>query len=383
MTRLRLPEASAFWMAGQLSLLAVSIAIWKPQPIHILELYQIEGNSQCVQALQGLGAGERGQPLRHLQKHLQQISPHTVIHRMKVRVTDQKSVRPKKEELQAILAIEADGRLQPQRLEDALRGWNASTVAPSEKDSPDPLADKQKRWATWKRDIAQHQLMLLATSVDRPEVRKIASSASLASFETSGGSADQAVSTASPEQQWRHLLEEASMQLPAMSPTATNFATPSTSEAFVCRSAGCWLPRPPPSFYGPPAAVSWNLAGGERLEVESHGPDRSNRWDCFRLADWNPSKSPPTNCQLKNGTWATRRDGGWRQFTMLFHFCSSPRQSSTQLGDGSFSPSPSRHSRRCWNGGEPNEQGRRIHPLLSFALTPTCRIDQLRIVSIQ
>lgn len=228
-------------MAGQLSLLAVSIAIWKPQPIHILELYQIEGNSQCVQALQGLRAGERGQPLRHLQKHLQQISPHTVIHRMKVRVTDQKSVRPKKEELQAILAIEADGRLQPQRLEDALRGWNASTVAPSEKDSPDPLADKQKRWATWKRDIAQHQLMLLATSVDRPEVRKIASSASLASFETSGGSADQAVSTASPEQQWRHLLEEASMQLPAMSPTATNFATPSTSEAFVCRSAG-WQP---------------------------------------------------------------------------------------------------------------------------------------------
>ena len=49
-----MPGASPLWMAGLLTLWAASIAIWKPQPIHILELYQVEGGSHLVHALKGL-----------------------------------------------------------------------------------------------------------------------------------------------------------------------------------------------------------------------------------------------------------------------------------------------------------------------------------------
>lgn len=236
-----MPGASPLWMAGLLTLWAASIAIWKPQPIHILELYQVEGGSHLVHALKGLETAEASQSLRHLQKHLQQVSPYTPVHRIRVRVVERKGGRPNQEGLRAILAIEADGRLERQRLEDALRGWNANPATPSQVISTDPHSDKRKRWATWKRDIAQHQLMLLSASADRPEIRKITSAASLASFQTTDGSSDHPVAMASPEQQWTHLLEEASSQIPAISLHANDLPSLPHQDSVACRSAS-WQP---------------------------------------------------------------------------------------------------------------------------------------------
>jgi hypothetical protein len=241
MSRLRIPGASALSIASLLTLWAVAIAIWKPQPIHILELHQIEGPSQLVQALKGLEPKEAAPSLRHLQKHLQQINPNMSIHRMKVRVTQQNADRPNREGSRAILAVEADGRLDPQRLEMALRGWNADSAPSPQNDSIDPLADKLKRWSSWKHDIARHQLMLLSASVDRPQIRKIASAASLASYPTSDSSSDSTDSIPSPELQWRQLLEETSTQVPDAAPSAPNLPYSTNQEALVCRSAS-WHP---------------------------------------------------------------------------------------------------------------------------------------------
>lgn len=238
MSRLRISGASALSLVSLLTLWAVAIALWKPQPIHLLELYQIEGGPQLVDAMKGIETAESSRPLLRLQKHLQQISPNHAIHRIKVRVIERKSGTPNQVASRAILAVEADGRLELQRLQEALRGWNADSGTPLGMDSTDPSDDKQKRWAAWKRDIARHQLMLLSASVDRPEVRKIASATSMASYQTSDVSQDQSVSPASPEQQWKNLLEESSTPLAAASPDTTNVPIPSHQAEVVCRSAG-------------------------------------------------------------------------------------------------------------------------------------------------
>jgi hypothetical protein len=322
MSKLRIPGASAVSLAGLLTLWAIAIAIWKPQPIHMLEIYQIEGGSQLIQAMKRLDAAEPGHALLHLQKHLQQINPNTSIHRIKIRVTQRNADRPNQEVLRAILAVEADRRLELGRLQDALRGWNNDSETTLRTDSSDPLADKQKRWAAWKRDIANHQLMLLSASVDRPHVRKVASTPSLASYQTPNGSPELTTSTESPEQQWMNLLEESSKLLPGSSQTESTLVTPDQQETVVCRSA-IWHPvAGPVRFDRLLAAIAtplllwatyrWLLQLGKYRATRSRGPwTRSlqsmgllslGRLECEENNAW-PPKSPRN--------WNLGRAAGW------------------------------------------------------------------------
>jgi len=317
MSRLRIPRASARSIAGLLTLWAVAIATWKPQPIHILELYQIEGGSQLVQAMKGLEPTDAALSLRHLQKQLQQFNLNTSIHRMKVRVPQPNANRPNQEGLRAIVAVEADGRLDPQQLEMALREWNANTAAP-QKNATDTLTDKPKRWASWKQDIARHQLMLLSDSVDRPEIRKIASAASLASHQNSDSSSASTASTPSPAQQWKQVLEEASTLVSGVSPIATNLLNRPNQEVLVCRSAS-WHPVAGPVRF-------------DRLLAATATP--LILWVVYRwltqLVEWR----------------ATRNRGRWKQSLQSMGLLSFGR---LECGEETIDRPPS--SSRTWNLG--------------------------------
>lgn len=249
MSRLRITGISASSVAGLLTLWAVSIAICEPQQIHILEIYQIEGGSQVAQAMKSLDATEAGEPFRNLQKHLQQSNPKQAIHRMKVRVIERGTGTSSQDGCRAILALEADERLEAGGVQEALRGWQADSETPVPIVGSDPLAEKAKRWATWKRDIARHQLMLLTKTGDRPEVRKIASAAKLASYQISNDSPAQPVTLSSPVDHWSQLMEEASTLSNATSLTSTNPLPPPNQEAMMCRSTS-WKPVAGPVRFG-------------------------------------------------------------------------------------------------------------------------------------